>query len=254
MMNAGETFDLVLWSWLGLAVITSIVLLFVKAPYGRHARPGWGPNVNSRLGWVIMESPSPIIMGALFVTGGHFSDPARWCFVGLWLLHYVNRSWIYPFKARLDGKTMPLSIALMGFTFNGVNASLVGAYLFTHPVTYGPVWLTEPCFIIGLLIFATGMAINLQSDRILHRLRGPDETGYKIPYGGAYRWVSCPNYLGEIMEWTGFAILTWSMPAVAFAVWTIANLAPRARDHHGWYQEKFTDYPPERKAIIPGLF
>ncbi|NCX34980.1 MAG: hypothetical protein EBX23_06415, partial [Proteobacteria bacterium] len=28
---------------------------------------------------------------------------------------------------------------------------------------------------------------------------------------------------------------------------------PRALAHHKWYQEKFSDYPKSRKAIIPGI-
>ncbi|MDH5284165.1 MAG: 3-oxo-5-alpha-steroid 4-dehydrogenase, partial [Gemmatimonadota bacterium] len=35
---------------------------------------------------------------------------------------------------------------------------------------------------------------------------------------------------------------------------TVANLAPRAWSHHRWYLEKFPDYPPDRKALIPHLF
>jgi len=45
--------------------------------------------------------------------------------------------------------------------------------------------------------------------------------------------------------------MTWSMPAVAFAVWTLVNLMPRALHHHQWYRETFSDYPPDRKALIP---
>ncbi|MBW2713856.1 MAG: DUF1295 domain-containing protein, partial [Deltaproteobacteria bacterium] len=84
-------------------------------------------------------------------------------------------------------------------------------------------------------------------------LRKPGETGYKIPYGGFYRWVSSPNYLGEIIEWAGFAMLTWTPAGLAFLVFSISNLFPRAFSHHRWYQEQFEDYPEERKAIIPGL-
>jgi 3-oxo-5-alpha-steroid 4-dehydrogenase 1 len=37
-------------------------------------------------------------------------------------------------------------------------------------------------------------------------------------------------------------------------VWTFANLAPRAWSHHKWYHEKFSDYPLDRKALIPGIW
>ena len=96
-----------------------------------------------------------------------------------------------------------------------------------------------------------GFAICFHADRVLRHLRKPGETGYKIPHGGFYRWVSSPNYLGEIIEWTGFAVMTWNLPGLAFMVFTIANLFPRAFSHHRWYLDKFPDYPKNRKAIIP---
>jgi protein-S-isoprenylcysteine O-methyltransferase Ste14 len=69
-----------------------------------------------------------------------------------------------------------------------------------------------------------------------------------------YRWISCPNYFGEIVEWIGWAIATWSLAGLAFALWTAANLAPRAHSHHQWYRESFADYPQERKALVPRLW
>jgi hypothetical protein len=66
-----------------------------------------------------------------------------------------------------------------------------------------------------------------------------------------YEYVSCPNYLGEMLEWCGWAIATWSLAGFAFAFYTIANIGPRALANHRWYREKFPDYPPQRKAVIP---
>ena len=249
-----ETLNDWTWAWIGLGAVTFISLFFIEAPYGRHQRKGWGPEIPSRLGWVLMETPSLLIMVAFFMTGSHQEDVAAWVFLCMWGGHYINRSWIYPFRCRTDGKTMPLSIALMAILFNGVNASINGYFLFHLAPTFGTAWLTTPWFIGGVAVFAVGMVINLHSDQILLDLRGDGTGGYKIPRGGLYRWVTCPNYLGEILEWVGFAIATYALPAVAFAVWTIANLAPRARAHDKWYREKFPDYPESRKALIPFIY
>jgi 3-oxo-5-alpha-steroid 4-dehydrogenase 1 len=140
--------------------------------------------------------------------------------------------------------------------FNSVNGYLHGRWYFTLGQEYSINWFFSPQFIIGLAIFIGGMAINLHSDHILRNLRktGEKETEYKIPYGGVFRWVSCGNYFGEVTEWIGWAVLTWSLPGLVFALWVMANLVPRARSHHKWYHEKFPDYPPERKAIFPFLF
>ena len=62
-----------------------------------------------------------------------------------------------------------------------------------------------------------------------------------------------PNYLGEFIEWLGWAIMTWSWAGLVFFLWTVCNLFPRAISNHKWYQNKFTDYPKERKAVIPNF-
>ena len=112
----------------------------------------------------------------------------------------------------------------------------------------------RPQFIIGLLIFFTGMIINVYSDNILFLLRKDGNTKYKIPYGGLFKWVSSPNYFGEILEWIGWALATWSLAGLSFAIWAIANLAPRSYSNHLWYKEKFPDYPKDRKILIPKIW
>jgi 3-oxo-5-alpha-steroid 4-dehydrogenase 1 len=105
----------------------------------------------------------------------------------------------------------------MGFLFNLINAYLNARWL-SELGSYTIAWLWSPAFIIGLTLFVTGYRINRWADRVLANLRAPGETGYKIPRGGLYELISCPNYFGELLEWTGF-------PFVAF---TAANLVPRA--------------------------
>ena len=41
-MSEAEIFSTMIWALLVLAVITFLVLMFITAPYGRHARGGWG--------------------------------------------------------------------------------------------------------------------------------------------------------------------------------------------------------------------
>ena len=72
--------------------------------------------------------------------------------------------------------------------------------------------------------------------------------------GQAYRWVSSPNYLGEIIQWAGWALATWSAAGLAFFALTIANLAPRARSNQRWYRSEFPDDPADRRALIPYLW
>jgi protein-S-isoprenylcysteine O-methyltransferase Ste14 len=151
------------------------------------------------------------------------------------------------------GKQIPMLLPLIAITFNTLNAYVNSRWI-SHYGSYDLSWLTDPRFIIGASVFFVGMRINRQSDNILLNLRKPGESGYKIPEGGLYRWISSPNYFGEIIEWFGWAIATWSLAGLAFAVYAIANLAPRALSNHQWYKEKFADYPRERRALIPGIW
>lgn len=247
-------FDRLLIGWFSLAGVIFATLIFVAAPYGRHMRKGWGPTIDNRLGWVIMEAPAALVFAGLFGVGEFRNTPAGWVFFILWEAHYIHRAFIYPLMIRGANKRMPIIVATMAFLFNAVNAYLNGRYLSTLSGGYPADWLTDPRFIAGLALFLAGYIINRQADRSLRRLRQPGKCGYAIPEGDLYRWISCPNYLGEIMEWFGWAIATWSLAGLAFAVWTAANLAPRARAHHHWYRQRFADYPPRRKALLPGLW
>ena len=233
--------------WMALAVITFVVLLFRTAPYGRHAEGAKVPTVPHRLGWVIMETVSPLALCAgLLLT----NTTGRWpvFLVALWVGHYVYRAWIYPFRARWANRRMPIVIMLSAIGFNVVNGWLNGAALADESFTFA--W-NHPSVVIGALLFFGGLLLNLYSDKILMGLRAPGETGYRIPEGGFFRWVSCPNYLGELVEWVGFALMASTPAAWAFALWTAANLIPRALSHHRWYQSRFAVYPRQRKAVIP---
>ena len=252
-MNERALFDWLVICVYVAAAASFVALLFVTAPYGRHLRPGWGPAVASRTGWVLMESPSVIVFAAVYAMGDLRAEPIPLVLLATWMMHYVRRTFVYPFRLRSAGRPMPLSIVAMGFAFNLVNASLNARWI-SHLGPYAGGAGGGPWLWIGIAIFVGGWMLNGSSDRRLIRLRGPEEAGYRIPYGGGFRFVTCPNYLGEIIEWIGWALATWSLAGVAFAAWTVANLLPRAVSHHRWYYEEFEDYPAERKALIPGVW
>lgn len=248
-------YDDVLLTWLILAVLSFVALQFISAPYGRHERSGWGPTVPNRIGWIVMESPTLLVFGWLWATGQYASAPAGLALAAIWYVHYVNRTLVYPFRIRQKpGQRMPVVVAAMAFLFQLGNTYLQAAWIFRLSDRYGADWLMDPRFIGGLVLFGAGFFINLQSDSILRNLRKPGETGYKIPRGGMYEYVSCPNYLGEIVEWTGWALATWSPGGLLFAIWTVANLAPRAATNHAWYRETFDDYPKARRRVIPFIW
>lgn len=245
-----EQYTLFTWAWIALGIAVFIILNFITAPYGRHTKTTWGPLIDNKLGWFIMEFFLLVVLFYFILTGINEQSIVNIIITALITIHYLDRSIIFPIRIQTKGKKMPLLIMIFALGFNLSNGFLFGYYLGNFKV-YTLNWLTTPQFIIGTLIFITGAVINKYADTILINLRKPNETGYKIPYGGLFKYVSCPNLLGEIIQWFGFAVLTWSLPGLAFFVWTFANLVPRAISHHKWYLSHFENYPKERKAVIP---
>ncbi len=247
----------VVWTMLGLAVVVFFALHFVTAGYGMMYDRRWGPTVGNRPGWVLMEAPAWVAMLLLWLLSPRSHSAAPIVMASLFLLHYFQRSFIFPFL--IKGKSrMPVCIILMGVTFNLVNAYMIGGWIFyvSPPDLYTLSWLTTPQFIIGTLIFFLGMGLNIHSDHVIRSLRAPGDTRHYIPRRGMYRYVSSGNYFGELVEWTGYAILTWSLGGVAFVAWTFSNLAPRARSIHQRYIREFGEEyrSMNTKYIIPFIY
>ena len=240
-----------LGAWLVLAIGVVPYLLLRPAPYGRHGRPGWGPTVEARAAWVMMELPSPLLMTAMFCLGDRHANPVALAFLALWLGHYIYRTFVFAALLPATSKPMPVVVLGSGALFNVVNAYLNGRWLFTLSPARPAPWLTSIPFLAGGFLFVAGFVIHVLADRDLRRLRREAGGAYVVPRGWLFRLVSCPNYLGELIEWTGWALATSSWAGLAFALWTAANLGPRAVKHHAWYRATFADYPRERRAILP---
>jgi protein-S-isoprenylcysteine O-methyltransferase Ste14 len=239
--------------WIAVGIIAGLYLLRREAPYGRFSNTTWGPTVSNKVGWLTMELTVMVVF-ALSIPFRQFNwhTPAT-VMIALFFIHYIHRSLVYPFAIRTKGKKMPLVIMLSAVLFNTVNGSLLGIW-FGRIAHYPADWYGTPAFISGSVLFAGGMLLNWKSDYYLISLRKPGETGYKLPQSGLFKLVASPNLLGELIEWTGFALLTWSLPALAFFVWSCANLIPRAIANRRWYRKQFPEYPIDRKRLIPYLW
>lgn len=247
----------VLWGMAALAIVVWLALTRIEAPYGMTYRPGWGPALDNRVGWVLMEAPAFVCMASM-VLCQKVSEVAIGAVVcaSLYLIHYFRRSFVFPLKMRGRSR-MPLAIALMGAVFNIVNVYLIGGWLFAlYPLDYPLSWLWSWQFIAGTCVFFLGMGMNIRADYIVRHLRRPGDTRHYIPRGGMFRYVSAASYLGELVEWAGFALLTWSWAGVVFLLWTAANLVPRAGRLHVRYLREFgREYSTlNRKRIIPFIY
>lgn len=234
-----------------LCPVVLFTLLRVTAPYGRHFRAGWGPSLPNRLAWVLMEVPAFLTIALITLSSPERSSPVAWAPLLFWCGHYAYRSIVFPALMRPSNRTFPAQLVLFAIAFNILNGWNNGMALRENAAAGTP--LLTHHFGVGVVIFLVGFAIHAYSDAIIRELRAPGETGYRVPTGGLFRWVGSPQYLGEIIQWAGWATMTWSLAGLAFALFTLCNLAPRALSNHRWYHENFPEYPRGRKALIPGV-
>lgn len=240
-----------------LAIVVFISLYHVDAGYGKFYGPKWGPSLNNRLGWILMEAPVFVAMLLLWWLSDRRADGVRLVFLLLFELHYFHRSFVFPLQIRGRSR-MPVSIVLMGVLFNTLNALMQGGWIFyfSPADAYPASWLTSLPFLTGTLLFFAGMAVNIHSDSVIRHLRKPGDTAHYLPKAGMFRYVTSANYFGEFVEWVGFAILTWSWSGAVFALWTFANLAPRAARIYELYSREFPDELDTHKTrrILPFIY
>jgi 3-oxo-5-alpha-steroid 4-dehydrogenase 1 len=256
-----DTFHIFLYGMITTAVIVFVSLYFVEAGYGIFQSKKWGISINNKLGWFLMEFPVFVAMFLFLTLCDNQLTITRIVIFGLFQVHYLQRSFIFPLLIKGKSK-IPLSIMSMGIVFNLLNAIMQGYWLFFESYKfevelYNADWLTSIPFIAGTTLFIAGFAINLHSDYIVRHLRkSPTDTNHYLPTGGMFNYVTSANYFGEIIEWLGFAILTFSLSGLVFLIWTCANLVPRAYSIHNKYKATFAEDMNKKrlKAVFPFLY
>jgi 3-oxo-5-alpha-steroid 4-dehydrogenase 1 len=253
------TYDAVLTLALLFAAVVSIAAWFVPSPYGRFAEPRFGVSLGPRLGWFLMELPATLSFAFFFSRGPHRGELVPLVFCAMWLVHYGNRGFLFPLLIRSPrGARASFSLLVVGagWLVTSVHGYLHAEFIARLGRHYTPAWLHDPRFLLGLAVYYTSFALNIQSDATIRNLRTRAEVAagakpYRIPRGGLFEYVTCPNYLTELSAWAGFALCTYSLAGVFIFVVSLANLLPRALATHAWYRARFADYPAGRKALVP---
>lgn len=248
-----------------MAAVVFTVLQFVTVAYGMTYNTRWGVSIRSNWGWMLMEAPVFLLMLVIYISAmaqgaPYTAETFPWVTMTIFVffeLHYLQRSFVFPAKMRGTSK-MPLSIIFTGFFFNTINAYMQGGWLFyVSPGQYTLDWFWSPQFIAGTVLFFAGMVINMQSDIIIRRLRkDKEDNNYYLPTGFLFDKINSANYFGEILEWVGFAVLSWSVAGLVFVLWTLANIVPRSKSVYERYTQFFgEDFTKlNRYKILPYIY
>lgn len=198
----------------------------------------------------------------------HIADPPQ-------ITHYLYRAVLSPLLNPSMSPIHPL-ILLMGWSFQLLNALSLSGWLAGHGPVLSSTWTSPHASTrmgVGFAIWALGFASTIWHDDELRELRraaartqarrgkGDDKNGsvdkvYVLPQNGLFRYVLCPHYFCEWVEWTGFWIMcgVGCVPARNFVLNEVATMLPRALQAKRWYVQRFgREKVGGRKAVIPGI-
>lgn len=109
---------------------------------------------------------------------------------------------------------------------------------------------------IGLGLFVFGELANLNTHLVLRDLRKPGTMERGIPSGFGFGLVTCPNYLFEVIAWTGVYLvggLSWSV--LFFIVVGSAQMMSWASKKERRYRKEFGDkYKRKSFVMLPGIY
>jgi hypothetical protein len=114
-----------LWVEFGAAAVVFVLLFFISAPYGRYNRTGWGPTVQARAAWIVMELPAVLVIAVLFFLHLDSASPLSVIFLAIWQVHYLYRTFVYPLRIRGAKKPFPILLIAMAFIFNVLNGYII---------------------------------------------------------------------------------------------------------------------------------
>jgi hypothetical protein len=216
----------------------------LRLPYSKFRT---GSGVNSRAGLALAYATPVFVYVALWAEGGAPQTPYHFAVLGAFLFHYVRRILEILFVNSYSRPTplrVPVTIALL---YSGVATSCA----FFQVRTLGQP-TSNPIFILGVLTFAFGEVLNGYHHWLLARLRPLGVRIYVVPRHGLFGWVACPHYLGEILSFVGYAMMSDLLPVWGNAVVVTAYLGSRANSTLSWYRREMPLKIPSRwRRLIP---
>jgi len=231
--------------------------LTTPTAYGRFGSVNGGVSLDPRIGWWLMELPCSVCFTIFFFLrpGAQKNQTVPRFFAFVFCCHYLYRGWIFPALIRPRGPSNFAIFPAFGSWLVTICHGYLNARWFAN---YGkhltPAWLREPRFIIGAVLYYSGLAMTIYHDHLMRTLRDGPGPRYRIPRGGLFDYATCGHYFSELWMWFGFAVMSWGPNGAFIFTVSLFNLVPRAVTTHAWYLEKFGSEYPSRAYLIPGVW
>jgi 3-oxo-5-alpha-steroid 4-dehydrogenase len=173
----------------------------LRLPYSKF---GTGVGFNSRAGLVLAYATPIFVYIALWIESGAPQTLYHVLVLAAFLFHFVRRILEVLFVNSYSRPIPLCTIVAIALLYGGAATSC--AFFQVRTLGQPP---SNPVFILGVLVFALGELLNGYHHWLLARLRPPGVRTYGVPRGGLSGWVASPHYLGEILSFVGYAMISW---------------------------------------------
>ena len=117
-----KIYELILYPWICIALISFIALFKINAPYGKFFNENFGFSLPYKLGWFIQEIISPLSLFIFYLLSSNsINNKIVWFFLIIWILHYIYRSIVFPLRMSKKVSRIPVSVLLSAIIFNVIN-------------------------------------------------------------------------------------------------------------------------------------
>ena len=212
----------------------------------RYSKFGTEKGVPSRAGMVFLYGLPVLVALVLALPYLPNATTIQWIVLGVVLLHFGKRTLESMFLHKYSGKIQTLTFAIIVFAYT-LMAGMISA------LNVVAVEKLDGLFYLGIGCVLVGELGNLYHHKLLANLR-EKKSGYHIPKGGWFEHATCPHYFFELLAWLGIFLVSRHLFTLLIFVAMLGYLTARSIKTRQWYQERFPEYPAERKYMIPYLF
>lgn len=180
--------------------------------------------------------------------------PVQWLLFALFQLHFAKRELETMFLHKFSANTMPAFNIFRNSAFYWLLAGLLSAYDIYAPQSLSARQELGPLDYFGIALYACGEVCNFIVHKHLSTLRSRGGTEKGIPNCIGSGLVTCPNYMFEVIAWTGVILISRSWAVVAFIATGIVYMRGWSRDKEAALRKLFGDkYKKKRYTMLPGL-
>lgn len=215
-----------------------------------------GVQISWRLVFVL-EYLGPLFIFPLFYNLSHLihGQEIKPCLTqrlgfSLVMFHFIKRELETLFVHRFSNATMPIHRLPVNCAHYWILSGVLIAYYLFHPKYQPPINnVAINLTLSGLMVLFE--LLNLQTHLVLRNLRARGSKVRGIPNGWGFNYVSCANYMWEILAWMSFCIMINCLTGWIFLIAASLQMFEWALKKHRNYRKEFKNYPPARTALIP---